>query len=181
MQGSLNISEYNTPIGLMYACADSQGVCLLEFSKNSIIEDNFLALEKRMNKKIQTGRNNHLDQLRNELIEYFEGQRKSFNVLLNPSGTVFQLSVWDVLKQIPYGEKRTYKQQAQKINNLPAIRAVASANGKNPISIIIPCHRVIGSDGSLTGYGGGLERKQWLLEFESLIAGHATQEKIDFL
>ena len=102
-----------------------------------------------------------------QLEEYFNGLRKVFDLKLNPKGTVFQNSVWNELKMIPYGKTRTYMEQTKVLGNIKAIRAVASANGKNPISIIIPCHRVIGSDGSLTGYAGGLWRKKWLLEHEN--------------
>lgn len=104
-----------------------------------------------------------------QLEAYFCDDLQEFSLPLNPSGTVFQQKVWQLLSQIPYGETRSYKTQARQLGNLKAIRAVASANGKNPIPIIIPCHRVIGSDGSLTGYAGGLWRKQWLLKHENSI------------
>ena len=101
-----------------------------------------------------------------QLSEYFTGKRKKFDVLLNPQGTDFQRSVWKALQDIPYGKTRSYKQIAQAVGNPKACRAVGMANNKNPIWIIIPCHRVIGSGGSLTGYGGGLEMKQKLLDLE---------------
>ena len=100
------------------------------------------------------------------LREYFAGTRREFDLPLDPSGTAFQKKAWTALLSIPYGQTRTYKQQAEAIGNPKACRAVGSANGKNPISIFIPCHRVIGSDKTLTGYGGGLEIKQALLELE---------------
>ncbi len=103
----------------------------------------------------------------NQLDEYFEGKRTEFDLKLNPKGTDFQQQVWKELLNIPYGKTRTYLEQTKKIGDPKAIRAVASANGKNPIWIVIPCHRVIGSDGSLTGYAGGVWRKKWLLEHES--------------
>ena len=102
-----------------------------------------------------------------QLNEYFEGKREQFSLNLNPQGTIFQKHVWEVLQTIPYGKTTTYLQMSKKIGDVKAIRAAANANGKNPISIIIPCHRVIGSDGSLTGYAGGLHRKKWLIEHES--------------
>ncbi|MBE7628797.1 methylated-DNA--[protein]-cysteine S-methyltransferase [Tenacibaculum piscium] len=102
-----------------------------------------------------------------QLSEYFAGTRTTFDLKLNPQGTDFQQKVWAELLNIPFGKSTTYLQQSKQLGNIKAIRAVASANGKNPISIIIPCHRVIGSDGSLTGYAGGLWRKKWLLEHES--------------
>ncbi|HLT34315.1 MAG TPA: methylated-DNA--[protein]-cysteine S-methyltransferase [Aquaticitalea sp.] len=102
-----------------------------------------------------------------QLNEYFEGNRTFFNLNLNPHGTDFQKKVWDALQMIPYGKRISYLELAQQIGDIKAIRAVANANGKNPLWIVVPCHRVIGSDGSLTGYAGGLHRKQWLLEHES--------------
>lgn len=102
-----------------------------------------------------------------QLQEYFEGSRSEFNLILNPQGTPFQKSVWSLLQQIPYGKTVSYLELSRQLGDIKAIRAVANANGKNPLWIIIPCHRVIGSDGSLTGYAGGLYRKQWLLEHES--------------
>ncbi len=102
-----------------------------------------------------------------QLQEYFEGKRQTFDVKLNPEGTSFQKSVWNQLQHIPYGKTISYSELTLQLRDIKAIRAVANANGKNPIWIIVPCHRVIGSDGSLTGYAGGLHRKQWLLEHES--------------
>jgi methylated-DNA-[protein]-cysteine S-methyltransferase len=102
-----------------------------------------------------------------QLQEYFEGNRKQFTVTLNPSGTEFQKKVWQALQTVPYGKTSTYLKQSKAMGNVKAIRAVAAANGKNPIWIIIPCHRIIGTDGSLTGYAGGIWRKKWLLSHEN--------------
>ncbi len=102
-----------------------------------------------------------------QLKEYLNGTRKEFDLTLNPEGTDFQKRVWKLLQEIPFGKTVTYQEMANRLGDPLVIRAAASANGKNPISIIIPCHRVIGSDGSLTGYAGGLHRKKWLLEHES--------------
>ena len=102
-----------------------------------------------------------------QLHEYFNGQRHSFDLKLNPQGTDFQKQVWNELLNIPYGKTISYLDLSKKLGDVKAIRAVANANGKNPLWIVVPCHRVIGSDGSLTGYAGGLHRKQWLLEHES--------------
>ncbi|MFT4832735.1 MAG: methylated-DNA-[protein]-cysteine S-methyltransferase [Psychroserpens sp.] len=102
-----------------------------------------------------------------QLKEYFEGKRSQFSLTLNPVGTDFQKKVWEALEQIPYGKTISYLELSKILGDPKAIRAVAAANGKNPLWIIIPCHRVIGSDGSLTGYAGGLHRKKWLLEHES--------------
>lgn len=102
-----------------------------------------------------------------QLEEYFEGERSEFDLILTPYGTAFQRGVWDALQQIPHGKTISYLELSRKLGDVSAIRAVASANGKNPIAIIIPCHRVIGSDGSLTGYAGGLHRKRFLINLES--------------
>lgn len=102
-----------------------------------------------------------------QLQEYFEGKRQQFQLQLNPKGTEFQKSVWNQLQQIPFGKHISYLELSKQLNNVKAIRAVAAANGKNPILIVVPCHRVIGSDGSLTGYVAGLSTKQWLLNHEN--------------
>ena len=102
-----------------------------------------------------------------QLQEYFDGKREVFDLMLNPDGTEFQKKVWDALLEIPYGKTTSYLELSKKLGDVKAIRAVAAANGKNPLWIVIPCHRVIGSDGSLTGYAGGLHRKKWLLDHEN--------------
>ena len=102
-----------------------------------------------------------------QLKEYFEGARTRFDLKLNPSGTDFQKSVWNALQDIPYGKTVSYLDLSKSLGDVKAIRAVATANGKNPLWIVVPCHRVIGSDGSLTGYAGGLHRKKWLLDHEN--------------
>ncbi|WP_299430767.1 methylated-DNA--[protein]-cysteine S-methyltransferase [uncultured Maribacter sp.] len=102
-----------------------------------------------------------------QLNEYFKEERKVFNLTLNPEGTSFQKKVWKALEDIPYGKTISYMDLSKTLGDPKAIRAVAAANGKNPLWIVVPCHRVIGSDGSLTGYAGGLHRKKWLLELES--------------
>ncbi len=102
-----------------------------------------------------------------QLKEYFNGERQQFSLKLNPKGTAFQENIWKLLQAIPYGKTISYLDLAKQFGDVKAIRAVAAANGKNPLWIITPCHRVIGSDGSLTGYAGGLYRKQWLLNHES--------------
>jgi methylated-DNA-[protein]-cysteine S-methyltransferase len=102
-----------------------------------------------------------------QLESYFEGKRNDFSIKLNPKGTDFQQKVWKALVEIPYGKTRTYLEQSKVLGDVKAIRAVASANGKNPLWILVPCHRVIGTNGSLIGYAGGLWRKKWLLEHEN--------------
>jgi methylated-DNA-[protein]-cysteine S-methyltransferase len=116
-----------------------------------------------------------LAEVKTQLREYFAGTRQHFNLPLAASGTGFQEIVWENLQKIPYGITWSYGQLAKAIGNASASRAVGLANGRNPIGIIIPCHRVIGANGTLTGYGGGIERKKWLLEFESRIAGNSLK------
>jgi methylated-DNA-[protein]-cysteine S-methyltransferase len=113
-----------------------------------------------------------LAEVRSQLSEYFAGRRTEFDLRLNPTGTPFQLKVWQALRQIPYGQTASYGQTARAIGiDAGAARAVGLANGRNPISIIVPCHRVIGANGSMTGYGGGIEAKRWLLDHEAQLAG----------
>ncbi len=161
------ISRLTTPLGAMFVCATENGVCLLEFADRKMLETEFADIQKRLNAVILTGENKHITQAKKELEEYFEGTRTIFEVKLEPIGTDFQKTVWEGLHQIGYGKTRSYQEQSEHLGNPKAIRAVASANGMNKISIIIPCHRVIGKDGKLTGYGGGLERKKWLLLHEN--------------
>jgi len=160
------ISRLTTPLGPMFICATNDGVCLLEFVDRRMLETEFKDLQKLLGTKIIAGENQHMKQAQKEINEYFNGHRKIFDVKLQTPGTGFQNLVWKCLKEIPYGKTSSYQQQAEKINKPNAVRAVASANGLNRISIIVPCHRVIGKNGKLTGYGGGIERKRWLIEHE---------------
>jgi AraC family transcriptional regulator of adaptative response/methylated-DNA-[protein]-cysteine methyltransferase len=162
----INITRIETPLGSMFACATDEGICLLEFTDRKMLETELKWLSRRLNANIVQGPHKHFDHLQRELEEYFAGKRKEFTVPLFMPGTEFQQSVWKMLITIPFGSTRSYKAQAMKLQKPEAIRAVANANGMNRISILVPCHRVIGEDGQLTGYGGGLHRKQWLLDFE---------------
>jgi methylated-DNA-[protein]-cysteine S-methyltransferase len=116
-----------------------------------------------------------LDEAERQLGEYFVGERTAFELPLAPSGTDFQLRVWEALRDIPYAETINYGQLALRIGNIKASRAVGLANGRNPISIVVPCHRVIGANGSLTGYGGGLDRKRTLLDLERRVVGAGSE------
>lgn len=158
-----------TPLGEMFACAVNEGICLLEFTDGKNIENKFKLLSKALNAEIVDKNHHHFIQLENELEEYFEAKRKIFEVPLYITGTEFQKKVWQLLREIPLGETRTYKQQSERLGNLKAIRAVGTANGINKIAILIPCHRVIGSKGDLVGYAGEIWRKQKLLELENAI------------
>lgn len=165
-QQIIDLKRIETPLGTMCACAAKDGVCLLEFTDRRMLETEFKYLAKALNATIIQGSNPHFDILEKQLEEYFSGYRKKFSVSLITPGSVFQNNVWQALQRIPYGETKSYKQQAITLGKPGAIRAVANANGMNKISILIPCHRVLGMDGSMTGYGGGIWRKQWLLNFE---------------
>ena len=139
---------------------------MLEFNDRKSLEKELQDIAKFFNARIVLGENPHFKNLEKELSEYFEGKRKEFTVPLSPVGTDFQRNVWEILRSIPYAKTRSYLEQAQILGNPKATRAVANANGLNKISILIPCHRVIGSNGKLTGYGGGVWRKQFLLDLE---------------
>ena len=159
-------SQINTPLGAMLIGATDAGVCLLEFADRRTLETELRDLRRLLKAEVISGINQHTQQTEKELTEYFAGQRTTFTLTINAPGTDFQRSVWDMLLTVPYGQTASYQAQASKLGKLKAIRAVAAANGANRISILIPCHRIIGKDGALTGYGGGLERKRWLLQHE---------------
>jgi methylated-DNA-[protein]-cysteine S-methyltransferase len=146
------IAFINSPLGITKIVGDATGI-----SEISILK------EGKISKKIPSV----LEEATLQLNEYFEKKRIDFSFHLNPKGTDFQKTVWKYLLEIPYGKTISYLELSKKLGDVKAIRAVASANGKNPLWIVVPCHRVIGTDGSLTGYAGGLWRKKWLLEHES--------------
>jgi AraC family transcriptional regulator of adaptative response/methylated-DNA-[protein]-cysteine methyltransferase len=160
------ITRILTQLGPMLAGATDEGVCLLEFMDRRMLETQLKRLSKRLDAELIPGTHEHFNTLDKQIHEYFSGGRKKFDLPLQLSGTSFQEEVWAGLQTIPYGSTRSYKEQAENIGRPEAIRAVARANGDNRIAIIIPCHRVIGSNGKLVGYGGGLWRKQYLLDLE---------------
>ncbi len=144
-----------SPLGSILISAEDEGVTNVKFID--------------YNNSTNSNQNHHSSSTADQLLRYFAGQLSVFDLELHPCGTSFQQLVWKSLLLIPFGETISYRQQAERAGDLKKIRATASANGKNPIAIIIPCHRVIGSDGSLTGYASGLHRKRWLLQFEGAI------------
>lgn len=162
----INLTRIETDLGTMVACATDKGICLLEFSDRKMLETEFKQLMKALKAPIVQGENQFFKPLKIQLDSYFKGTLKEFDIPLDLVGTDFQKQVWNVLLQIPYGITSSYAEQADRLGKPSAVRAVANANGMNKISIIVPCHRVIGSDGSLTGYGGGLWRKKKLLDLE---------------
>ncbi|MEC4003428.1 methylated-DNA--[protein]-cysteine S-methyltransferase [Flavobacterium sp. SUN052] len=142
----------NSPLGITKIVGDENGISIIS-----------ILAEGEVSNKIPK----ELKEAVTQLQEYFEGKRTDFSFKLNPKGTEFQQKVWQGLLEIPFGKTMSYLDLSKKLGDVKAIRAVASANGKNPLWIVIPCHRVIGTDGSLTGYAGGLWRKKWLLEHEN--------------
>ena len=160
----------STPLGDMLACASNTGLCLLEFAETPAdelrLQKALADLHRLLGATPTPGSNAPLRQVQQQLQEYFNGTRRNFSVALHMSGTAFQQRVWNGLLRIPYGQTVSYQEEAQAIHQPAAVRAVANANGANRMSIIIPCHRVIGKNGQLVGYGGGLARKQWLLQHE---------------
>ncbi len=149
---SLNVAYYSSPIGLLKISGTDENIMGVHFLDSNTDQDyRLLPL---------------LENCIHQLDEYFHNKRQKFELPLMPQGTSFQKLVWDKLKEIPYGTTCSYLQIARQLRNPKAIRAVGGANGKNPIAIIIPCHRVIGANGKLIGYGGGLWRKEWLLKHE---------------
>lgn len=139
------------------------GICLITGDEDGLSEIKILDEDREPSDNIPES----LIPAVNQIKAYFKGELKEFNIKLNPTGTNFQKQVWLALNEIPYGETRSYLQLSKELGNVKAIRAVAAANGKNPLWIVTPCHRVIGNDGSLTGYAGGLWRKKWLLDLEN--------------
>jgi AraC family transcriptional regulator, regulatory protein of adaptative response / methylated-DNA-[protein]-cysteine methyltransferase len=156
----------DTKIGKMVALATEEGICLLEFTDMQTMEHDISLVSKQFSLKISEESNSILLMLESELIKYFNGNIRQFTVPIQTIGTNFQKIVWEQLKAIPYGATKSYLEMSTELNNPKAIRAIAQANARNKIYIIVPCHRVIAADGKLTGYGGGLWRKQYLLDLE---------------
>lgn len=162
----LSASWFNTELGPMVAIADEAVLYLLEFADRSGLAKNIKRLRQKQSASIVPGETLPIVKIRQELKLYFSGQLKEFKTPVFEYGSDFQINAWGALKQIPYGQTRSYLQQAKSIGNEGAFRAVANANGANPLAIIFPCHRVINKNGELGGYGGGVSRKQWLISHE---------------
>jgi AraC family transcriptional regulator of adaptative response/methylated-DNA-[protein]-cysteine methyltransferase len=154
----IKTTRIETPIGEMIAGATKEGICLLEFSDRKSLQSQIDEVAGLLETTVKSGSNRHLRMLKRQLKEYFKGKRKEFSLQMLTPGTEFQQSVWKELLKIPYGSTRSYQEQADLLKNPLSVRAVAQANGANRIAIIIPCHRVIGSDGHLVGYGGEIGR-----------------------
>lgn len=171
MKKILYQSKIQTPIGDMIVLASHDDVCLLEFFDRPEIADEIADLMDYFEAELVEESNPIIDNLTVELESYFKGELTNFKTPVIYTGTDFQKRVWSSLHDIPFGSTRTYKEQSEFLGDLKAIRAVANANGKNKLAIIVPCHRVIGTNGNLTGYAGGIERKRFLLELERKFGG----------
>jgi len=165
-QNKIISGKIQTPLGEMLACVSDNGLSLLEFTDRKKYDRQISGLEKYLNIEVIPGNHPFLEQVTNEMNEYFAGKRKGFDIPLFQIGTEFQKRVWEGLIQIPYGKTLSYSDLAKKIGKPKAVRALANANAANKIAIIIPCHRVIGADGTLTGYASGLDKKKFLLDLE---------------
>lgn len=170
---TINLQYYHSPCGELVLASVGEELCLCDWTNNPCAERNMHRLTRYLNAELKIETSPVSNETRRQLEEYFAGNRKAFSIPLHPVGTDFQLRVWNALLNIPYGATMSYSQIAAGIGRPEAVRAVAGAIGANGISILIPCHRVIGSNRSLTGYAGGLEAKRMLLEIEG--------KRLDFL
>lgn len=164
----LNSILIDTPIGKMLAISNPDKLLLLEFTDKPNLEREIEKLIAKTKSVIMPGETNVTRLIKSEITNYFEGTLKEFKTPIHPMGSPFQNNVWQELTRIPYGQTRSYAELANSIGNKKAYRAVAKANSTNQLAIIIPCHRVIGSNGGLGGYAGGIERKKWLIAHEAL-------------
>ncbi len=167
LKQTVYVAEVNTPLGEMVAASTAGHLLLLEFANRRMLETQLRRVRGAMECEFVDGETPVLASMRAQLDEYFRGERRGFDVPLHVPGSPFQTLVWEALQQIPFGTTTSYGRLAVSIGQPAAVRAVARANGDNRIAILIPCHRVIGADGSLTGYGGGLWRKKKLLDLEA--------------
>ena len=168
------INRISTPLGSMIMGVSDHGLCLLEFAERRMLDAQLKRLRQRMGRVFLPGDHPLMQQVKIELNGYFDNNLQNFTVPVQAPGTGFQESVWRALREIPYGEMRSYADIASTIGQPSAMRAVGRANGDNRIAIIIPCHRVVGSGGDLTGYGGGLWRKEYLLKLEQAQSFHLS-------
>jgi AraC family transcriptional regulator of adaptative response/methylated-DNA-[protein]-cysteine methyltransferase len=172
----VRVAWLDTPLGPMIAGATDTGLCLLEFTEPQRLERQLDTLRRRADAALVPAEHPHLTAVRQELDEYFAGTRRAFAVPTDAHGTAFETRVWQALSRIPYGETRSYEAIARETGNAAAVRAVGHANGRNPIAIVVPCHRVVNKNGDLGGYGGGLWRKRRLLHLET--ASRRTSEDL---
>lgn len=178
MENSISLQHYDSPCGRLVLASFADRLCLCDWSDNPFAERNRRRIEKYLKATSKTETTSVLEETKRQLDEYFAGKRKAFDIQLCLVGTDFQHKVWNALRSIPYGSTKSYKDIAQCIGKPKAVRAVAGAIGANAISILIPCHRVIGSNHSLTGYAGGLEAKRGLLGMETQERKYLTSRLI---
>jgi O-6-methylguanine DNA methyltransferase len=169
LRNNIFTDKLSTPIGDMVAAATDKGICLLEFVERKTLTKQFNGISSSLEKEIVPGKNSHLLKLDEQIQKYFSKEIQSFELPLDLVGTTFQRTVWKALLKIPFGTTTSYLKLSEELGNIKAIRAVSNAIAANKLAIIVPCHRVIGSDGSLTGYAGGLWRKKYLLNHEGQI------------
>ena len=169
MENLISLQHYDSPCGRLVLASFADKLYLCDWSDNPFAERNRRRIEKYLKATSKTETTSVLEETKRQLDEYFAGKRKAFDIQLRLTGTDFQNEVWNALLDIPYGATKSYKDIARYIGKPKAVRAVAGAIGANGISILIPCHRVIGSDHSLTGYAGGLEAKKMLLGVETIV------------
>jgi AraC family transcriptional regulator, regulatory protein of adaptative response / methylated-DNA-[protein]-cysteine methyltransferase len=163
---ALKAAWLDTPLGSMLAVSDEEALYLLEFNDRCGLESELERLRSKTHATIVFGSSKPIESITKELAAYFSGHLKQFKTPLHIMGTDFQKSAWKILQDVPYGHTRSYLEQAREMGNKSACRAVANANGANQLAIVIPCHRIIQSNGTLGGYGAGIARKKWLLDFE---------------
>jgi AraC family transcriptional regulator of adaptative response/methylated-DNA-[protein]-cysteine methyltransferase len=170
VNGCIQVNRLLSPLGPLVVASDDRQLCLLEFADRRMLETQFKRLASLTKRSIVPGENPIMEQTQTQLDEYFQGSRQKFALPLFMGGTDFQASVWAELLKIEFGKTRSYESIAQSLGKPGAQRAVGKANGDNRVAIVIPCHRVIRSNGELSGYGGGVRRKEWMLEHERAVS-----------
>ena len=163
---TLQADWVDTPIGPMLAAGDESHVYLLSFIEKSGLQRKAALMQKKLNAGLELGDSAAVRSILGEVREYFGGTRRSFETPLHLTGSAFQIRAWEELRKVPFGHTISYAELARRIDKPAAFRAVAQANSQNPIAIAVPCHRVVNADGGAGGYGGGVDRKAWLLDFE---------------
>lgn len=171
----INIQYHTTPVGELILGAYNEQLCLCDWRYRNKREAINLRIQKSLNSDFVESNTSIIERTQEQLNEYFEGERTNFNIPLLPIGSDFQKKVWSTLLEIPYGKTDTYLKLSHQLQNPKAIRAIASANGANALSIIIPCHRIIGSSGDLVGYAGGLPAKRYLLKLEGALEANQLE------
>jgi methylated-DNA-[protein]-cysteine S-methyltransferase len=179
MDNKIIIKYYKSPVGELILGSYNEQLCLCDWRYRKMRKQIDIRIQTQLNTSYIEGDSLIIKKTIEQLAEYFVGERKEFNITTLLLGSIFQKQVWELLQQIPYGQTRSYLELSDALGNKKAIRAVAAANGANAISIIIPCHRIIGSDGKLIGYAGGLDIKRKLLDLEKTNSGLGVQTRLE--